>query len=103
MPVRFAMQGVLYLTDTSADQGALRLVPGFHHRLGSCIAHEGAAGLRARDLSGEAIGIAAGAGDLVIWRDDLPHAASRNLGAAPRLVQYLNMYPAWLARQDDWV
>ena len=32
-PVPFALQGVVYLEDTSETQGALRLVPGFHRRL----------------------------------------------------------------------
>ena len=27
------MKGVIYLEDTSAEQGALRVVPGFHRRL----------------------------------------------------------------------
>ena len=32
-PVPYTMQGVLYLEDTPASQGALRVVPGFHRRL----------------------------------------------------------------------
>jgi len=32
-PLPYSIQGVLYLEDTAAAQGALRLVPGFHSRL----------------------------------------------------------------------
>lgn len=32
-PLDFATQGILYLTDTPPEQGALTLVPGFHHKL----------------------------------------------------------------------
>ena len=31
-PVPFAVQGVVYLEETTAEQGALRVVPGFHRR-----------------------------------------------------------------------
>ncbi len=49
------------------------------------------------DLSGEAITVAANAGDLVIWRYDLPHGASANRATRPRMAQYANMYsPAWV-------
>jgi len=32
-PITLETQAILYLTDTAADQGALQVVPGFHHRL----------------------------------------------------------------------
>ena len=32
-PVVFQMQGMIYLTDTTAEQGAFELVPGFHKRI----------------------------------------------------------------------
>lgn len=34
-PVPFGTQGILYLTDTPPEQGALTVVPGFHHRAGA--------------------------------------------------------------------
>jgi ectoine hydroxylase-related dioxygenase (phytanoyl-CoA dioxygenase family) len=41
--------------------------------------------------------VPAGAGDLVIWRYDLPHGASANRADRPRMAQYANMYsPAWV-------
>jgi len=96
-PIAFGTQGILYMTDTAADQGALQLVPGFHHRIAAWLDALGGANPRQVDLSGEAITIAAGAGDLVIWRYDLPHGASANRSDRPRMAQYANMYsPAWV-------
>lgn len=47
--------------------------------------------------------IPAGAGDLVIWRHDLPHGAGPDTAARPRLAQYVNMYPASLRSHRDWI
>ena len=102
-PIPFATQAILYLTDTGADQGALILVPGFHRRIHAWL--EGlppGADPRRQDLSGEARAIPAGAGDLVIWRNALPHGASPNRSARPRMAQYVNMYSPALKRQKVW-
>jgi hypothetical protein len=101
-PIPFATQGILYLTDTEADQGAFRLVPGFHRRIRVWLKELGDADPRRVDLSAEAVGIAAGAGDLVIWRWELPHGASPNRSPRPRMAQYLNMYPADLPTNPVW-
>ena len=102
LPIPFATQGILYLTDTSADQGALQLVPGFQHRIEAWLEGLGDADLREVDLSGEARTIAAGAGDLIIWRQDLPHGASPNRAERPRMAQYINMYSADLESHSVW-
>ena len=34
VPLKFGVQGLLYLTDTPSENGALCCVPGFHHRAG---------------------------------------------------------------------
>lgn len=102
-PIAFATQAVLYLTDTDADQGALTLVPGYHRRIEAWLAGLPAgADPRRKDLSGEARAVPAGAGDLIIWRQDLPHGASPNHSPRPRLVQYVNMYSPALKRQPVW-
>lgn len=98
-PIPFETQGILYLTDTAADQGALQLVPGFHHRLAEGWLDTVTGDPRQVDLSTEAVTVPAGAGDLVIWRQDLPHGASPNRATRPRLAQYVTMYP--LSRSDD--
>jgi hypothetical protein len=101
-PIPFATQAILYLTDTRADQGALRIVPGFHRRIRAWLEALGDADPRRIDLSAEAVGIGAGAGDLVIWRWDLPHGASPNRSRRPRMAQYVNMYPADLVANPVW-
>ncbi|KQN21224.1 hypothetical protein ASE86_14715 [Sphingomonas sp. Leaf33] len=103
-PMAFETQGILYLTDTAADQGALRVVPGFHHRLaaGWLDTLEGR-DPRGIDLSDQAVPIAAGAGDLVIWRQELPHGASPNTAAVPRLAQYLTLYPMRWPDERPWL
>jgi hypothetical protein len=102
-PIPLATQAILYLTDTGAEQGALTLVPGFHRRIHAWLAGlpEGA-DPRRQDLSAGARQIAAGAGDLIIWRQDLPHGASPNRSARPRLAQYVNMFSPALTRQKPW-
>jgi hypothetical protein len=102
-PIPFATQAILYLTDTAEDQGALTLVPGFHRRVAAWLAGlpEGA-DPRSRDLGGEARAIAAGAGDLIIWHQALPHGASPNRAARPRLAHYVNMYSPAQQRAAEW-
>jgi hypothetical protein len=101
-PIPFATQGILYLADTDEDQGALELVPGFHHRIEDWLDGLGRDDPRLVDLSGDAIRVPAAAGDLVIWRQDLPHGASPNHTDRPRIAQYVNMFPADLGQQPDW-
>jgi hypothetical protein len=98
-PIPFAVQAILYLTDTIGDQGALRLVPGFHQRIADWLAGLGDADPREVDQSAEAVAVPASAGDLIIWRQDLPHGASPNHAQSPRLAQYLTMIEA--AAEDD--
>lgn len=102
-PIPFGTQGILYLTDTAPEQGALRLVPGFHHRLDAWLDSMGDCDPRLVDLTGQAVPIAANSGDLIIWRSDLPHGATANHGRAPRLVQYMAMYPPTPIVPRDWL
>ncbi|KQT47923.1 phytanoyl-CoA dioxygenase [Methylobacterium sp. Leaf456] len=95
--------GILYLTDTDANQGALQVVPGFHHRLDGWLAEIGDADPRRIDLSAEAVPIPARAGDLVIWRHELPHGASPNTADRPRMVQYVNRYRPDEIEQRVWL
>lgn len=94
-PLTFGTQGVLYLTDTPAEQGALTLVPGFHHKLSDWLAElPEKVDPQKQDL--HALGskpIGASAGDMVIWHQFLPHGSRPNLGKRPRIVQYINMLP----------
>lgn len=102
-PIPFGTQGILYLTDTAADQGALQLVPGFHRRIDAWLDSLGDRHPREVDLSADAVTIPARAGDLVIWREDLPHGASPNRSPRPRLAQYLTMYSAEPQPKRPWL
>ncbi len=102
-PIPFATQAVLYVTDTSTDQGAFRCVPGFHRHISEWLDSLGGAHPREVDLASEAQTVPGNAGDLVIWRQDLPHGASPNRAGRPRLVQYINYYAPTLETRSEWV
>lgn len=103
-PIPFGTQGILYLTDTPAEQGAFTCVPGFHRKIDSWLASlPPGADPRAQDL--HALGsrpIAGRAGDLVIWDHKLPHGSRPNRGANPRMVQYINMAPLAFEQREEW-
>jgi Phytanoyl-CoA dioxygenase (PhyH) len=102
-PVAFQVQGMIYLTDTRADQGAFEVVPGFHKRIDAWLDGLGdGVDPRRVDLSADARRIAAGAGDLIIWHSSLAHGASPNTGDRPRLAQYVTQFPATLHPADRW-
>ncbi|CAM3933441.1 phytanoyl-CoA dioxygenase family protein [Pseudoalteromonas byunsanensis] len=92
-PLQLGTQGIVYLTDTAPEQGALTVVPGFHHQLPKQIKqyvskqHQ----IDLHQFGSRAIG--ANAGDMVIWHHFLPHGSRPNLTEQPRIVQYINMYP----------
>lgn len=95
-PLRFGTQAILYLTDTAANQGAFHCVPGFHRKLDAWLKEIPAGADPRAKASTELRGIpiAGSAGDLIIWHQALPHGATPNLAALPRVVQYLNMFPS---------
>ena len=102
-PIRFAVQGVLYLTDTAEDQGGFHCMPGWHKRREDwiAVAEEATGKEGANSVSGEAMyklpdvtPIAGKAGDLIIWHRGLPHGNGWNTSRRPRLAQYINMFPA---------
>ena len=97
-PVPFGVQGILYLTDTAADQGAFRCVPGFHRKMNAWLRSLPAeADPRKQDLeSFGAVSIGGRAGDLIAWRQELPHGSGPNQATKPRIVQYISGEPS------DW-
>jgi hypothetical protein len=104
-PIPFGTQGILHLTDTPVEQGAFMTVPGFHRRV-----HEWLSSLRPgtdpRQLDLHSLGaksIAAGAGDLIIWHQALPHGVNPNRGVRPRMVQYINYQPARYEEREVWI
>ena len=104
-PIPFGTQGILYLTDTPAEQGAFTCVPGFQRRIDAWLdALPAGADPRSQDL--HALGsqpIAGRAGDLVIWHHKLPHGSRPNRGARPRIVQYINLCPTRFEERAEWI
>lgn len=103
-PVPFGVQGILYLTDTAANQGAFRCVPGFHRRIETWLMSlPPGADPRREDLEKfGAVPISGRAGDLIIWHHALPHASSPNRAALPRVVQYIRMMPSRWEYNPRW-
>ncbi|MBS0043449.1 phytanoyl-CoA dioxygenase family protein [Shewanella sp. M16] len=96
LPVKFATQGLIYLTDTSAEQGAFCCVPGFHLKIEEWLLEQNKPDIELQQQDWhrwQVKPIAAKAGDLIIWHHALPHGASPNRGTLPRMVQYINFYP----------
>lgn len=104
-PIPLSTGGILYLTDTPPEQGALTVVPGFQ-RWGEAWlkALPPGANPREQDLYAlETRAIGGRAGDLIIWHQALPHGASPNRGTRPRMVQYVNMFPTYVERHEEWI
>lgn len=104
LPVPLGVQGILYLTDTAADQGAFTCVPGFHRHIETWL-NDLPPGSNPREQNLAALGavpIAGKAGDLIIWHHALPHGSSPNVARLPRFVQYMTMKPALWADNRAW-
>jgi len=104
LPIPFGTQGILYLSDTEANQGAFTLVPGFQNIIEEWMARlpEGA---NPREQDFYALGampVVARAGDFIIWHHALPHGASPNRSSVPRIVQYLNYSPLDQEIKAQW-
>tara|TARA_B100000686_G_scaffold353999_1_gene462096 strand:+ start:3652 stop:4488 length:837 start_codon:yes stop_codon:yes gene_type:complete len=98
VPDKIGVQGILYLTDTAADQGAFACVPGFHLTLREWLKSlpktvDPREKVR-EEFSDRAVFAEGSAGDLVIWHTGLPHGSSPNRNIKPRIAQYVTMNPA---------
>jgi hypothetical protein len=91
-PVEFEVQGILYLNDVSENGGAIQLVPGFHQRFEEWITQFSSlerahTSMRLTEVPQRITGEK---GDLILWRNTIPHAATSNNSTLPRFVQYLS-------------
>lgn len=104
LPIPFGVQGLLYLTDTVAEQGAFTCVPGFHRNVEDWLKSlPSGANPRDPDLAPHgAHPIAGKAGDLIVWHHALPHGATPNRAAVPRFVQYMTMRPVDFEQNPNW-
>ncbi|WP_431213044.1 phytanoyl-CoA dioxygenase family protein [Puia sp. P3] len=86
------IQGLVYLNDVPEDRGPLTVVPGFHQRFEEWMQtypdpDEAIKKIR----STVTVTVVPGKkGDLVLWLQTLPHAASANHSDLPRFVQYIS-------------
>lgn len=103
-PRHFGIQGILYLAETEAAQGAFCCVPGFHKTLDAWLAAlpEGVDARAEALRTLKAKPIAAGRGDLILWHHSLPHGSSPNRSTRPRVVQYMSMRPSRWAYNPEW-
>lgn len=91
-PDLYYIQGLIYLNDVPEDRGPLTLVPGFHHQFEDWMkrypdpdnAHQAM-----RDMF-TGMAVPGKKGDIVLWLQTLPHAASANHSDLPRFVQYIS-------------
>ena len=104
-PIPFGLQGILYLSDTAADQGAFSLIPGFHNKIGQWL-ETLPPNTNPREVNFYELGVtplAANAGDFIIWHHALPHGSSINSSDQPRYVQYMNYEPLDSEKQSEWI
>lgn len=96
LPHPKGVQGVLFLSDTAADQGGFQCVPTIYRHLEEWISTQAAdRNPRIPDITGhEIVKVIGNAGDFVIWDTLLPHGNGHNLSTKPRYAQYITMNPA---------
>ena len=88
-------QGLVYLTDTEADQGAFCCAPEIYSDLPDWLeAHRDGMTEALAEATPHATRVGGPAGSLLIWSRLMPHSSARNDGALPRWVQYVTMSPA---------
>ena len=95
--IPFGVQGVLALTDTDEDMGGFQCVPALYKELEAWVKrqHDTQQLSRTPNLAGYSITkVPLRAGDMVIWRNLLPHGNGVNRSPRPRLAQYISMSPA---------
>jgi hypothetical protein len=105
LPIPFGLQGILYLNDTAANQGAFTLVPGFQHKMEGWLKNLPPS-INPRNENIHALGsqaVVANAGDFIIWHHALPHGSSPNTSALPRFVQYINYAPFDTEVSEKWI
>lgn len=104
-PIKFGLQGLLYLTDCDRNDGAFHCVPGFHnkinHWLDNLLPDENPREKAVKTLQPKAI--IGDAGDFIIWNNTLPHCATPNKGESPRMVQYLTYLPNEYNTAGEWI
>jgi hypothetical protein len=91
-PDVYYIQGLVYLNDVPENRGPLTVVPGFNHQFEDWIKiypdPNEAQQVMQNTFTG--IPVPGKKGDIVLWLQTLPHAASANHSDQPRFVQYIS-------------
>ncbi|MBC3872683.1 phytanoyl-CoA dioxygenase family protein [Undibacterium flavidum] len=105
LPIPERYQGLLYLSDCTASEGAFHCVPGFQHEIANWLSQlkpgDDARRIAPQTLKAQAV--PGKAGDFVIWHQALPHCATPNRGKTPRMVQYLTYIPDGDTEHPVWI
>lgn len=91
-PVKFNVQALVYLNDVPVDRGPLQVVPGFNKKYDDW-KKDFSSSERAHTyirITETPVPVPGEKGDLIIWRNTIPHAAGKNQSALPRFVQYIS-------------
>ncbi|MEZ5557848.1 MAG: phytanoyl-CoA dioxygenase family protein [Pseudomonadales bacterium] len=93
---RLSIQGLIYLTDTSTEQGGFCCVPDLYRDLAGYLRrHPTDPAPRQPDVNGYTVQtVSAPAGSLVLWDRRMPHSSGENRSNRPRWVAYVAMEPA---------
>lgn len=103
-PVKFGIQGVLCLSDSTVDHGGFQCIPGMHRdtiEWSRTPADQRDIGAPPELNWEKARTIEARPGDLIIWHRALPHGAGVNRSDRPRLAQYILCAPAGYEISDQ--
>ena len=105
LPIPFAIQGLIYLSDCNEKEGCFQCVPGFHNQIENWLKSLPAnANPRERALDElKSIPIIGEAGDMFLWNQAVPHCATPNYGQKPRMVQYLTYIHDDYKEQNLWI
>jgi hypothetical protein len=93
------LQGVVALTDTTANQGGFRCVPSLYQERDAWLRaprldQDGAKSWLAKNIEGrDIVNVPAQTGDLIVWDSRLPHSNSTNTSSVPRIAFYVMMCP----------
>lgn len=88
---KYYIQGLVYLNDVPANRGAFTLVPGFHQNIEKVLSQQAPETAIEEIRKQEKIKYIDGKkGDLILWLQSIPHAASPNNSDCPRFVQYVS-------------
>lgn len=105
LPIPFALQGLIYLSDCKENDGCFQCVPGFHNQIENWLnSLPSNANPRERALDElKSIPIIGEAGDMIIWNQAIPHSATPNYAQKPRMVQYLTYIHDDYKEQNLWI